>query len=293
VDGRDEEALGRLVASVQARIPGDVATFQPTELAGGIKAVRVASRTGYEMTYAVHKRHLFLASNPRLLADVLASWGAEGSRSLLRDDPTLPSVLKALTGGDSTKLAALGYLNLRGCGMEALKTLPMWRGQLPADWLDQDGIGAIGRIPNHLTGAAIALSHDKDGLVLDCFSPVGLLVPSIAWGIAIERQQVIMRQVAIPQRAGTGKATLGITAKASDGTGVKVLGLGAGAAGTGGLLQGDKVVGIDGIEIATMEDLDRELAKKKPGEIAQVRIRRDDGEITIPVELGEESEAGW
>jgi PDZ domain len=291
-DARDEDALARLVAAVQARIPEAVARFAPVELPEGIRAVRVMAATPYDMHFAIHKGHFFLASSGKLLGEAAVKWGTEGAPSLVRDDPVLPVVLKSLNGGDVKSVAAIGYLNLRGCGVEALKAQMLWGQMMPKEWLDPRGAAEMRRIPNHLTGAAIAFRHDKDGLVLDCFSPVGVLFPAIAAGIALEGQAVV--QPVIQQREGTGKASLGITTKSSDGTGVKVLGLAAGgAAAAGGLRQGDKVIGFDGVAIATMEDLDRELAKKKPGETAELKIRRGDGEVAIPVELGEEEETGW
>lgn len=288
IDGRDEAALARLVAKIQALIPATDAQFTPVDLPEGIRAVRVASATPYDMHFAVHKKHFFLASDGRLLGEVLTKWGAEGSRSLARDDPVLPLVLKAVNGGDTRSLAALGYVNLRGCGVEALRSMNLWGPQLPEGWYGPTALGEVRRIPNHLTGAVIALRHDKDGVVLDCFSPVGVLLPATATAVLALRREVMLREVARPQRAGTGRPSLGIHTKTSDGTGVKVLGLAA----KSGLEQGDKIVAMDGVAIATMEDLDREMAKKRPGERVELKIRRGDGEITVPVDLGEE-EAGW
>jgi hypothetical protein len=294
-DAKDEEALARLVAAVQGMIPEAVARFGPADLPDGIRAVRVMAATPYDIHFAVHKKRFLLASSPKLLAEAATQWGAEGQKSLVRDDPVMPLVLKAVNGGDTKGLAALAYVNLRGCGAEAMKAQMVWGQLLPREWLDPRGMGEMRRIPNHLTGAAISLRHDKDGLVLDCFSPVGLLVPAVVAGTMFA-QQPQWRQQAVPPppRPGTGRPSLGVTTKSSDGTGVKVLGLApGGAAASGGLRQGDKVIGLDGVQIATMEDLDRELSKRKPGEIAQVKIRRGDEEVTVPVELGEEQEAGW
>lgn len=292
-DARDETALARLVAKVQAQVPADVARFAPADLPEGIKAVRVAAPIPYDMHYAIHRKHFFLASDPNLLGEALAKWGAEGSPSLVRDDPVLPLVLKAVNGGDTRNLAVLGYVNLRGCGIEALKAMNLWGPQIPEGWYGPTALGEARRIPNHLTGAAIALRHDKDGVVLDCFSPVGGILPAMATAVLALRTGAVARQIAIPQRAGTGRPSLGINTKTSDGTGVKVLGLAAqGAAAKGGLQQGDKIVVMDGVAIATMEDLEREMAKKKPGETVELKIRRGDGEIAVAVELGEE-EAGW
>ncbi|MFI5402025.1 MAG: PDZ domain-containing protein [Planctomycetota bacterium] len=294
IDGRDEEALTALVAKVQAMVPAAVASFTPVDLPEGIRAVRVALPAPYDVHYAIHKKHLFLASDGKLLGEVLTKWGGEGAQRLVRDDTVLPLVLKATNGGDTTNLAALAYVNLRGCGVEALKAMNLWGAQIPEGWYDPKALAEIRRIPNHLTGAAIALRHDKDGICLDCFSPVGVLFPAMAAAVLTLRQEVAIRQVAAAQRAGSGRPSLGITTKSCDGTGVKVLGLAAqGAAAAGGLQQGDKVVGIGGVVIATMEDLDRELSKRKPGDAVEVKVRRGDGEIIVTVELGEEERAGW
>ena len=290
----DEAALARLVAKVQAQIPADIARFVPIDLPDGIKAVQVIARTGYAMHFAVHRKHFFLASDGKILGEALAGWGAEGSRSLVRDDPMLPLVLKAANGGDTRSLAALAYVNLRACATEVLQRQLLWRNEIPKEWFDLNGLGEAHRIPNHLTGAAIALRHDKDGLVLDCFSPVGLVLPNAVLAGTFVRAAPIEVVVEQPQRPGTGRASLGVNTKTSDGTGVKVLGLVAqGAAAKGGLRQGDKIVGMDGVAIATMEDLDREMARKKPGAEVRLKIRRGDGEIDVTVELDEEQEAGW
>ncbi|HEX5135387.1 MAG TPA: PDZ domain-containing protein [Planctomycetota bacterium] len=288
---RDEEALARLVAAVQATVPADVALFQRVELAEGVHATRVSARVPFGLHFAIHKGQLLFASGDKLLVEAATKWGEDAGPRLLRDDAMLPMVLKSLNGGDAGSLAALGYVNLRGCGTEALKALPMWGQFLPQEWFDFRGAGELHRIPDHLTGMAVALRHNKDGVALDCFSPTGVLAPAVAAAIAFSGAEVV--QVAVPQRAAAGKPTLGITTKTSDGTGVKVLQLVAqGAAAAGGLQQGDKIIAFDGVAIATMEDLDRELGKKKPGETAQVKVRRGDGEVVLPVELGEE-EGGW
>jgi len=293
---RDEEAFGRLAAAVLATVPDDVARFQVVDLAAGFRATRVtpvAFFAPYDLHFAVHKGQFIFASSPSLLGEVAAKWGAQGAKMLVRDDAVLPGVLKSLNGGDAKSLAALGYVNLRGCGLEAIKMQGMWAPFLPQDWFDLREARELRRIPDHLTGIAVALRHDKDGVVLDSFSPTGVLVPAIVAGIMFARAEVVQRAV-IQQRQGTGRSSLGITTKTSDGTGVKVLQLFAqGAAAGGGLQQGDKIIAINGVAIATMEDLDRELAKSKPGEMARLKIRRGDEEKILPVELGEEEETGW
>jgi len=288
IDGRDEAALGRLAAKIQALTPAAYATFAPAELEGGIKAVQVLAASGYDAHFAVGKRHLFLASSPTLLREVLTQWGAEGRPSLLRDDPMLSQVLRAANGGDTANLAALGYVNLRACSAEVLKTLPLWGSALPADWFDVKGISGVNRIPGHLTGMAVALRHDKEGISLDCFSPVGVLVPAAAASLLASAPEVRVVIIEPPPREGTGRPSLGLV-KTSEGGGVKVLGLAPqGAAARSGLRQSDRIVALDGVGIATKADLDREMANKRPGETVEVTIRRGDTDIVVAVELDEE-----
>jgi hypothetical protein len=149
---------------------------------------------------------------------------------------------------------------------------------------------ALLRVPGHLTGAAIALRHDKDGLVLDCFSPVGLLVPSalLAGTLAVRAP---LRVVPMPARAAMGRASLGIRTRTRDGASVKVLALApAGPAAAAGFQQGDRIVGLGGAAIGSIEDLDRELEGREPGESVEVKILRGDTEMTLTVELGAEEE---
>jgi hypothetical protein len=291
VDARDEAALARLVEKVQAQIPANAVRFTPVDLPEGIKAVRVTAAVPYDLHFAIHKGHLFLASNAKLLGEVATKWGVEGSASLVRDDKVLAAVLKAMNGGDTKGLAALLYVNLRNSGLEAMKALPMLGG-LPPDWFDPRGMAEVRRIPEHLTGAAISLRHDKDGPVLDAFSPVGVVLPAIATAILAERERAVQRAVAV--RAAATNPTLGISQRSSDGNGVKVLALVAGGpAANAGLEQGDRIVALDGVAIAWMEDLERELAKKKPGDKAVLTIRRGAAEVTKEVELTGEEHGGW
>jgi hypothetical protein len=294
VDGRDEAALERLVAKVQELVPERDARFTPVDLPEGIRAVQVTAGVPYELHFAVHKRHFFLVSNPRLLAEVLTKWGGAGNPSLLRDDPMLPVVLRALNGGDAGSLAALGYVNLRGCGLEALKSLLVWGDQLPAEWFDVRGIAEVRRIADHLTGAAVGLRHDKEAVVLDCYSPVGFLLPAVAAGVALERRPVVVHRIPVRPEPPAAKASLGVRNWSADGAGVKVLALEPdGAAARGGLQQGDRIVALDGVAIGWIEDLQRVLAKKKPGDKVELRVRRDDTETTVAFELGAKEESDW
>jgi hypothetical protein len=202
----------------------------------------------------------------------------------------LPRVLKAASGGGTDGLAALAYLNLRGAGFEGLKVLPMLGG-LPAEWFDTRGAAEMRRIPDHLTGAAVGLRHDKDGLVLDCYSPTGLLLPAVLAGVLSQGPQPLAHRAGPLESVALAAPSLGILQQTADGKGVKVLALEAGGAvANGGVQQGDRIVAIDGTAVGWIEDLNRELAKHRAGERIELTIRRGEAELSLEVVLGAEME---
>jgi S1-C subfamily serine protease len=60
-----------------------------------------------------------------------------------------------------------------------------------------------------------------------------------------------------------------------------------GAAGRAGLLTDDVIVGMEGVEIKTMNELVIQLRLHRVGETIDVRILRADTELTVPVTLDE------
>jgi hypothetical protein len=294
---RDEAAFAGLLAKVRERVPPSEARFQDVDLEGGIHATRIllARAKDYpylvEAHFAIHKGRFLFASNPKILADA-AAWGAEGSPRAVRDDPVLPLVLKTLGGGEAKPLSALAYVNLRGCCTEALKVISLWGPGIPADWFDVKGLGSLNLIPNHLTGAAISLRHDKDAVVLDAFSPAGILLPLAIAGVMFAEAEVQPQMVQVAP-AATGRASLGIQVWTRDQGSVKVLALTEGGAAAGAdIRQGDHIIGVDNAPITSIEDIHRELEKRKPGDSVKLKIRRGDAEVTVAVVLGEEA-PGW
>jgi hypothetical protein len=284
LDVRDEDVLAGLLARARG-MPG--VAFSDVELPGGIKAVRVAAAVPLDLHYAIHDKHLFLASSGRLLSDVLTTWGKEGSRSLHRDDPVLHAVLEATSGGATGSLFALGYVNLRGATLQGLKFLPMMGG-LPPDWFDGRGAAELRRIPDHLTGTALALRHDKHGLVLDGYSPTGFFVPAFVAGLLSVREAPIAHRSG-PLEPVALKASLGILHRTGDGSGVKVLALEpGGAAANAGVQQGDRIVAVGGAAVGGIEELDGALAKRQPGQRVELTLRRGEAEIKVSVLLGAE-----
>jgi hypothetical protein len=287
VDFSDEAVFRKLLERVKtlAAETGQV-RFQPVQVTEKIEGFQVYAPLPMQLTFAVAKGHLFGASSPQLLGKVLTDWGAEGAPSLLKDGPVFGQTLRGLNGGSNRNLIALGYLNLRASLPMAYTMLPMIMGggQLPKEWVDVTKVPDLQRMASHVSGAAIGLRRDGDGITLDAFSPAGLLIPATAYTIytEVERQKRWVRQVveapAQPQPAG--KASLGINVMSSDGTGVTVLGFFENSpAKNGGLRTKDKITAINEVAVKTIEDLRREVAKYAVGTEVKVYVTR--GMFTI------------
>jgi len=238
-----------------------------------------------QLTFAVAKGHLFGASNPQLLKKVLLEWGAEGAPNLLKDGPVFGQTLRGLNGGSSENVIALGYLNLRAALPMGYPMAQMFGINLPKEWVDITKVPDLQRMSSHVSGAAIGLRRDGDGITVDAFSPLGLLIPGTAYTIytEIERQKRWARAVvaeAPAQPLPAGKAGLGINVLSSDGTGVTVLGFFEDSpAKQGGIKVNDKITAINGVAVNTIEDLRRELAKYAVGTEVKVSVTR--GMFTI------------
>jgi serine protease Do len=59
-----------------------------------------------------------------------------------------------------------------------------------------------------------------------------------------------------------------------------------GAAAKAGLMSGDIVLEVDGQKISKPTNLPQVLSRKKPGEKTTVKIKRNEEELTLEVELG-------
>jgi hypothetical protein len=280
VDFSNEEVFRKLLERVKAlAAAGGGLGFQPVQVTETIEGFQVLAPLPMQLTFAVAKGHLFGASSPQLLKKVLTEWGADGAPSLLKDGPVFGQTLRGLNGGSNGNVVALGYLNLRAAVPPVYTMLPMSGVQLPKEWVDVTKVPDLQRLGSHLTGAAVGLRRDGDGITVDGFSPAGLLIPGTAWVIFEEmsRQRRWVRVAeapAGPQPAG-GKAALGINVMSSDGTGVTVLGFFQdSAAQKAGLKVNDKITGINQAVIKTIEDLRREVGKYAVGTEVKVTVTR-------------------
>ena len=286
-DFSNEEVFRKLLERVKTQVAaGSGARFEALQITETIEGFQVFAPLPYQLTFAVAKGHLFGASSPQLLKKVLTEWGAEGAPSLLKDGPVFGQTLRGLNGGSSKNVIALGYLNLRGTLPLAYPMAQMFGVSLPKDWVDVTKVPDLQRLSSHVSGAAIGLRRDGDGITLDAFSPAGLLIPGTAYTIyeEMERQKRWARQVveapAPPQPQPVGKAGLGINVLSSDGTGVTVLGFFEdSAAKKGGIEVNDKITAINGVATNTIEGLRHELAKYAVGTEVKVSVTR--GMFTI------------
>ncbi|MHC5032452.1 MAG: PDZ domain-containing protein [Planctomycetota bacterium] len=288
VDFSNEEVFRKMLERIKtlAAATGQV-RFQPVQVTETIEGFQVFAPLPMQLTFAVAKGHLFGASNPQLLQKVLTEWGAEGAPSLLKDGPVFAQTLRGLNGGSNGNLVALGYLNLRKSLPMAYTMLPMMMGgaQLPKEWVDVTKVPDLQRMASHVSGAAVGLRRDGDGITLDAFSPAGLLIPATAYTIYEERERqkrwaraVVAEAPAQPRPAG--KAWLGINMMSSDGTGVTVLGFSEGSvAKAGGMKVNDKITAINDVAVKSIEDLRREIAKYAVGTEVKVWVTR--GMFTI------------
>jgi len=288
VDFSNEEVFRKLLERAKTLVAANSGVrFEALQITETIKGFQVFAPLPYQLTFAVAKGHLFGASNPQLLKKVLAEWGAEGAPSLLKDGPVFGQTLRGLNGGSSKNVIALGYLNLRAALPMGYPMAQMFGVDLPKEWVDITKVPDLQRMSSHVSGMAIGLRRDGDGITVDAFSPAGLLIPGTAYTILteIERQKRWARQVvaeaqAPPQPQPAGKAGLGINVLSSDGTGVTVLGFFEdSAAKKGGIKVNDKITAINGVATNTIEDLRRELAKYAVGTEVKVSVTR--GMFTI------------
>ncbi|MHC4135528.1 MAG: PDZ domain-containing protein [Planctomycetota bacterium] len=289
VDFSNEEVFRKLLERIKTLVAAGVGVrFEPIQVTETIGGFQVFAPLPMQLTFAVAKGHLFGASSPQLLKKVLTEWGAEGTPCLLKDGPVFGQTLRGLNGGSNKNLMAFGYLNLRAALPQAYTMLPMMLGgaQLPKEWVDVTKVPDLQRMSSHVSGAAVGLRRDGDGITLDAFSPAGLLIPATAYTIyeEVRRQQRWARQVVVaeapaqPQPAG--KASLGINVMSSDGSGVTVLGFFEdSAAKKGGLKANDKIIAINEVPIKTIEDLRREVAKYTVG--TEVKVKTTWGMFTI------------
>ncbi|MBC8328571.1 MAG: CDC27 family protein [Planctomycetes bacterium] len=190
VDVKDEAAARALIAKLQAiaAAEGAPVRFLPAELEGGIAAQKIVIPDAPILppTMAVTGGRLLVASQPHLLVAAATSWGGDPGATMAAGE-VYGRTMRGLTGGHAGDAALLAYADLRQI---APPVLMMTLGMIPAEFADVGAAPEIGAFAGHLGGVAIALRNDRDGVTLDTFGPVGMLLPAMAAGALASRRMV-------------------------------------------------------------------------------------------------------
>ncbi len=294
---RDEAAFGRMLDLAKAAIEGQKSLgirFAPLKLEGGIDAFQTfAMLPMAPPVFAVHRGHFFGASDKDLLHRVLTVWGAEGSKSLSRDGEVFGKVLKGLNGGERENVALLAYLDVRNTLPIALANTI---GRLPPGYVDLAHTPDFEELAGHLSGVAIGLRRDGQGITLDAFSPVGAVIPAAILGVAetrrqqaeFERQMALWREFEELNRLAESPDApfLGVSFEAT-GDGVMLGSVVEGAPGEkAGLRAEDRVLRVAGEAVAEPMDVRRLLVRRKPGEAITVQVVRGNEVMEVAVTLG-------
>ncbi len=184
VEVKDEPAAHALLGKLQQIMAAEGApvAFKEAELDGGIAAQKVVIDQAPILppTMAVTHGKLLIASKAQLLVDAATHWGSVPGETMAAGE-VYERTMRGLTGGDASNAALLAYADLRQI---APPVLMMTLGMIPPEFADVGSAPEIEAFANHLGGVAIALRNDGDGITLDTFSPVGVLIPAIAAGAA-------------------------------------------------------------------------------------------------------------
>lgn len=83
-----------------------------------------------------------------------------------------------------------------------------------------------------------------------------------------------------------------VIATAGDAVGTSTVAEATRGAAAAGIVAGDRIVSVDGVEVADFEQLLAEVTSHEPGERVTVRLARDGAELDLPVELSGITEGG-
>jgi hypothetical protein len=276
-----------VLEKVKAAIAADgAAQFETVVVDEGVEGFQAFTRAAVSPVFCLQRGHLFGATDVDLLRTVLRGWGKEGSRTLAGDSPVFARVQRGLNGGAGDTVCLLGYADLQAVATYVWPFLALAQGELPAGWLDWSKVPNLADVRGHLSGVAVGLRHDRDGVTLDVFSPAGVLVPSVV--VALATIPAVDVQVAPAEpHVRPREASLGLRARSSVGEGVNVLSMHErGAAARAGLERDDTIIGFDGKRVATIEDLDTLVASAEAGRAVKLTVRRGEDTLEIVVTLG-------
>jgi hypothetical protein len=166
VRARDPEAFAALIEKVSGRLRREDAVLEPVTVAPGIEGFSVlAAFPMRPPVFALHGDRFAGAHDPELLLAALRGPAAEPDEAFRR-------TLRGLNGGSLEDLSALAYVDLR-------RALPDLVGaalqNLPDGWVDMQHMPDPKQLVSRLGGAALGLRHDDEAIILDLFTPTGVL----------------------------------------------------------------------------------------------------------------------
>jgi Protein of unknown function (DUF3352) len=183
---KDEVAARNLIAQLQemAVAMGAPLTFQPVELEGLTGAQRVQIQGApFLPSMAVANGRLLIASQNRLLSDAATDWGTAGADTMA-SSAVYTRTMNGLASGNTGNISALAYVDLRQI---APPVLMMGMGMIPPEVVNTAAAPDVNQFADHLGGIAFAVRNDGDGLSLDAFSPVGVIIPAMVAALVIPR----------------------------------------------------------------------------------------------------------
>jgi uncharacterized protein DUF3352 len=193
VDVKDEVAARKLIAQLQemAVAMGAPLTFQPVELEGltGTQRIQIQG-VPFLPSMVVANGHLLIASQNRLLSNAATDWGTAGADTMA-SSAVYTRTMNGLASGNTGNIAALAYVDLRQI---APPVLMMGMGMMPSEVVNTAAAPEVNQFADHLGGIAFAVRNDGDGLTLDAFSPVGVIIPAMVGAVAAQRSVVYSNQ---------------------------------------------------------------------------------------------------
>ncbi|MGH7162980.1 MAG: PDZ domain-containing protein, partial [Planctomycetota bacterium] len=283
---RDGPKLEALLPQALAALPPEMAVkLVALPLDDGTTATQVMPNAPLPMlppVFAVRDGRFLAAAHAELLKRTLADWKVVERKTLAKDGEVFAKVVRGLNGGETENLFALAYLDLRALVPVALaQILP----RLPGRFVDLTQMPDPAHVARHLSGVALGARRDREGLVVDTFSPTGLLIPLAA--AALSGSTPARGPGTRPPELSPDAAYLGIESGTSEGEGVVIESVVQGApAAAAGLEAGDRIEAVGGEQVRTIADLKNAISNRKSGDEVTVHVRRGESTLALKVKLG-------
>jgi hypothetical protein len=170
---RDTQAFGRLVDKFRVLASqDDIFRVEDYEFKDGGKGWRVTARgMPYLPVYRIHEGKFVGSSNATVMRHMLANW-AKPPKSLRNDSEVFKKVMRGLNGGETDSLVALVYGDIRAY-LPLLVGFAAGTGVLPKELFKTNPMPDLKKMAQGVSGFALGIRRDKQGIALDIFSPTG------------------------------------------------------------------------------------------------------------------------